>query len=160
MTGQESVIKITNQPRPYRRPYRRPYSLPSLPPLSFSFSSLPRSLAPTLGRFSLPSPTLSLFALCLPSYYTLLTPFLSPLLTPPYSLSLFPLPSPASLTLSSLLYHILTLATLAPQTSASTCKPKGVVHTTGGYLFCAALTVKYIFDVHERDRFACMADMG
>ncbi|KAJ7663613.1 hypothetical protein B0H17DRAFT_1162843 [Mycena rosella] len=45
-------------------------------------------------------------------------------------------------------------------TSGSTGKPKGVVHTTGGYLLCAALTVKYVFDVHEGDRFACMADVG
>ncbi|KAF7762362.1 hypothetical protein Agabi119p4_8955 [Agaricus bisporus var. burnettii] len=45
-------------------------------------------------------------------------------------------------------------------TSGSTGKPKGVVHTTGGYLLCAALTNKYVFDVHEDDRFACMADIG
>ncbi|KAJ7822932.1 acetate--CoA ligase [Mycena leptocephala] len=45
-------------------------------------------------------------------------------------------------------------------TSGSTGKPKGVVHTTGGYLLCAALSVKYVFDVHPGDRFACMADVG
>ncbi|KAH8833725.1 hypothetical protein DL96DRAFT_1703377 [Flagelloscypha sp. PMI_526] len=45
-------------------------------------------------------------------------------------------------------------------TSGSTGKPKGVVHTTGGYLLCAAMTVKYVFDVHPGDRFACMADVG
>ncbi|KAI0719794.1 acetyl-coenzyme a synthetase [Cerioporus squamosus] len=45
-------------------------------------------------------------------------------------------------------------------TSGSTGKPKGVVHTTGGYLLCAALTVKYVFDVHPDDKFACMADIG
>jgi acetyl-CoA synthetase len=45
-------------------------------------------------------------------------------------------------------------------TSGSTGKPKGVVHTTGGYLLCAALTVKYVFDVHPDDKFACMADVG
>ncbi|KAF8225577.1 acetate--CoA ligase [Tricholoma matsutake] len=45
-------------------------------------------------------------------------------------------------------------------TSGSTGKPKGVVHTTGGYLLGAALTVKYVFDVHPDDRFACMADIG
>jgi acetyl-CoA synthetase len=39
-------------------------------------------------------------------------------------------------------------------------KPKGVVHTTGGYLLCAALTVKYVFDVHPDNKFACMADIG
>jgi acetyl-CoA synthetase len=46
------------------------------------------------------------------------------------------------------------------QTSGSTGKPKGVVHTTAGYLLCAALTVKYVFDVHPDDKFACMADIG
>jgi len=45
-------------------------------------------------------------------------------------------------------------------TSGSTGKPKGVVHTTAGYLLGAALTVKYVFDVHPDDRFACMADVG
>ncbi|CAO1622955.1 unnamed protein product [Parajaminaea phylloscopi] len=45
-------------------------------------------------------------------------------------------------------------------TSGSTGKPKGVVHTTAGYLLGTALTVKHIFDVHENDRFACMADVG
>ncbi|KAJ3515871.1 hypothetical protein NLJ89_g1483 [Agrocybe chaxingu] len=45
-------------------------------------------------------------------------------------------------------------------TSGSTGKPKGVVHTTGGYLLCAAMTVKYVFDVHPDDKFACMADVG
>jgi acetyl-CoA synthetase len=47
-------------------------------------------------------------------------------------------------------------------TSGSTGTPKGVVHTTGGYLLGAALTVKYIFDVHpeSEDVFACVADIG
>ncbi|TFK71460.1 acetate--CoA ligase [Pluteus cervinus] len=45
-------------------------------------------------------------------------------------------------------------------TSGSTGKPKGVVHTTGGYLLCAAITVKYVFDIHPGDKFACMADIG
>lgn len=45
-------------------------------------------------------------------------------------------------------------------TSGSTGKPKGVVHSTAGYLLGAYLTVKYVFDVHEGDRFACMADVG
>ncbi|KAH9028585.1 acetate--CoA ligase [Lactarius pseudohatsudake] len=45
-------------------------------------------------------------------------------------------------------------------TSGSTGKPKGVVHTTGGYLLGAALTVKYVFDLHPDDKFACMADVG
>ena len=34
------------------------------------------------------------------------------------------------------------------------------MHSTGGYLLNAALTLKYVFDVHENDRFGCMADMG
>ena len=34
------------------------------------------------------------------------------------------------------------------------------MHTTGGYLLCAAITVKYVFDVHPDDKFACMADIG
>lgn len=45
-------------------------------------------------------------------------------------------------------------------TSGSTGKPKGVVHTTGGYLLEAAMTVKYIFDYHPDDIYACMADLG
>lgn len=45
-------------------------------------------------------------------------------------------------------------------TSGSTGKPKGIVHTTGGYLLGSALTVRHIFDVHEGDRFGCMADIG
>jgi acetyl-CoA synthetase len=45
-------------------------------------------------------------------------------------------------------------------TSGSTGTPKGVLHTTGGYLLGAAATVKYIFDYHEDDIFACMADIG
>ncbi|KAI9366238.1 acetyl-coenzyme A synthetase [Pilaira anomala] len=45
-------------------------------------------------------------------------------------------------------------------TSGSTGAPKGVVHTTGGYLLGAAATVKYIFDVHPDDIYACMADVG
>jgi len=45
-------------------------------------------------------------------------------------------------------------------TSGSTGKPKGIVHTTAGYLLGAAMTLKYVFDVHPDDRFACMADVG
>jgi acetyl-CoA synthetase len=46
------------------------------------------------------------------------------------------------------------------QTSGSTGKPKGVVHASGGYILGALMTVKYVFDVHPEDRFACMADVG
>lgn len=45
-------------------------------------------------------------------------------------------------------------------TSGSTGKPKGVVHSTAGYLLGVAATSKYIFDLHEGDRYACMADVG
>ncbi|KAI9247825.1 acetyl-coenzyme A synthetase [Sporodiniella umbellata] len=45
-------------------------------------------------------------------------------------------------------------------TSGSTGAPKGIVHSTAGYLLGAAATVKYIFDVHEQDIYACMADIG
>lgn len=45
-------------------------------------------------------------------------------------------------------------------TSGSTGAPKGVMHTTAGYLLNAAATVKYVFDYHPGDIFACMADVG
>ncbi|KAJ2897221.1 acetyl-coenzyme A synthetase 2 [Coemansia aciculifera] len=45
-------------------------------------------------------------------------------------------------------------------TSGSTGKPKGVVHTSGGYLLGAALTLKYVFDIHDGDVFCCTADIG
>ncbi len=45
-------------------------------------------------------------------------------------------------------------------TSGSTGKPKGVVHSTAGYLLHAALSHKYIFDVHEDDIYWCTADIG
>lgn len=45
-------------------------------------------------------------------------------------------------------------------TSGSTGAPKGILHTTGGYLLGAAATVKYIFDYQKDDIFACMADIG
>ena len=45
-------------------------------------------------------------------------------------------------------------------TSGSTGKPKAIAHTTGGYLLYAAMTLKYVFDVHAGDRWACMADLG
>lgn len=45
-------------------------------------------------------------------------------------------------------------------TSGSTGKPKGVVHTTAGYLLYSMLTSKYVFDLHEDDVFACVADCG
>lgn len=45
-------------------------------------------------------------------------------------------------------------------TSGSTGTPKGVVHTTGGYLLGAALTTKYIFDVHDDDILFTAGDVG
>ncbi|KAJ2018343.1 acetyl-coenzyme A synthetase 2 [Coemansia sp. RSA 922] len=45
-------------------------------------------------------------------------------------------------------------------TSGSTGKPKGVVHTSGGYLLGAAMTLKYVFDIHDGDVFCCTADIG
>lgn len=45
-------------------------------------------------------------------------------------------------------------------TSGSTGKPKGIMHTIGGYLLGAAMTVKYVTDVHPNDRYGCMADLG
>ena len=45
-------------------------------------------------------------------------------------------------------------------TSGSTGKPKGVVHSTAGYLLHAALTTKYIFDLHDDDVYFCTADIG
>ncbi|MBU0471500.1 MAG: acetate--CoA ligase [Nanoarchaeota archaeon] len=45
-------------------------------------------------------------------------------------------------------------------TSGTTGKPKGVLHTTAGYLMYTYLTFKYVFDYHEEDIFWCTADIG
>jgi len=45
-------------------------------------------------------------------------------------------------------------------TSGSTGQPKGVLHTTGGYLLYAAMTHKYVFDYQEGDVYWCTADIG
>ena len=45
-------------------------------------------------------------------------------------------------------------------TSGTTGKPKGIVHTSGGYLTQAAATTKYVFDLREEDIFWCTADVG
>ncbi len=45
-------------------------------------------------------------------------------------------------------------------TSGSTGKPKGVQHSSGGYLLNAAVTMQWVFDIHESDIFFCTADVG
>jgi acetyl-CoA synthetase len=45
-------------------------------------------------------------------------------------------------------------------TSGTTGKPKGVVHTTGGYLLGVSTTHRYIFDIKEEDVYWCAADIG
>ena len=45
-------------------------------------------------------------------------------------------------------------------TSGTTGKPKGLVHTTGGYSVQTYLTSKYVFDLREEDVYWCTADIG
>ena len=46
-------------------------------------------------------------------------------------------------------------------TSGTTGKPKGIMHTTGGYLTQVAFTHKYVFDLNEdKDIYWCTADVG
>jgi acetyl-CoA synthetase len=45
-------------------------------------------------------------------------------------------------------------------TSGTTGKPKGIMHTSGGYLTQVAFTHKYVFDLHDDDVFWCTADVG
>ncbi|MBU6469045.1 MAG: acetate--CoA ligase [Betaproteobacteria bacterium] len=45
-------------------------------------------------------------------------------------------------------------------TSGSTGKPKGVQHATGGYLLWALLTMRWTFDIKDKDIFWCTADIG
>jgi len=45
-------------------------------------------------------------------------------------------------------------------TSGSTGQPKGVLHTTGGYLVWASMTHEYVFDLKEDDVYWCSADVG
>jgi len=45
-------------------------------------------------------------------------------------------------------------------TSGTTGKPKGIVHTTAGYLVGAATTHHYVFDIKENDVYWCTADIG
>jgi acetyl-CoA synthetase len=45
-------------------------------------------------------------------------------------------------------------------TSGTTGKPKGIVHTTGGYMTAVAATHRWVFDLHEEDVYWCAADVG
>jgi acetyl-CoA synthetase len=45
-------------------------------------------------------------------------------------------------------------------TSGSTGQPKGVMHTTGGYMVYASMTHQYVFDYHDGDVYWCTADVG
>ncbi|MGA8089884.1 MAG: acetate--CoA ligase [Terracidiphilus sp.] len=45
-------------------------------------------------------------------------------------------------------------------TSGTTGKPKGLVHTTGGYAVQTYITTKYVFDLHDDDIYWCSADVG
>lgn len=46
-------------------------------------------------------------------------------------------------------------------TSGTTAKPKGIMHTTGGYLTQVGFTTRYVFDLHpEKDIYWCAADVG
>jgi acetyl-CoA synthetase len=45
-------------------------------------------------------------------------------------------------------------------TSGTTGSPKGIVHTTGGYMLGTYLTAKWVFDLKEEDTYWCTADIG
>ena len=45
-------------------------------------------------------------------------------------------------------------------TSGTTGRPKGVVHTHGGYMVYIYTTLKYVFDIKDEDRYWCAADPG
>jgi acetyl-CoA synthetase len=45
-------------------------------------------------------------------------------------------------------------------TSGTTGKPKGIVHTTAGYLLHITMTMKWVFDLKEEDTYWCTADIG
>lgn len=45
-------------------------------------------------------------------------------------------------------------------TSGTTGRPKGILHTTGGYLLQSTMTMKWVFDLHENDIYWCSADIG
>ena len=45
-------------------------------------------------------------------------------------------------------------------TSGSTGQPKGLLHTTGGYMVWSSMTHQYVFDYHDKDIYWCGADVG
>ena len=45
-------------------------------------------------------------------------------------------------------------------TSGTTGKPKGIVHSTGGYQLQVNMAMKWVFDIKEEDTFWCAADVG
>jgi len=45
-------------------------------------------------------------------------------------------------------------------TSGTTGRPKGILHTTGGYLLQVTMTMKWVFDIKEEDVYWCAADIG
>ena len=45
-------------------------------------------------------------------------------------------------------------------TSGTTGKPKGILHTTAGYLLQVTMTTKWVFDLREEDIYWCSADIG
>jgi len=45
-------------------------------------------------------------------------------------------------------------------TSGTTGKPKAILHTHGGYMVGTYTSLKYVFDIHEEDRYWCAADPG
>ncbi len=45
-------------------------------------------------------------------------------------------------------------------TSGTTGKPKGIMHTTGGYMVGTYLSTKWVFDLKEHDIYWCTADIG
>ena len=45
-------------------------------------------------------------------------------------------------------------------TSGTTGKPKGIQHSTGGYLLQIAVTMKWVFDLRDEDTYWCTADIG
>ncbi|HUS08698.1 MAG TPA: acetate--CoA ligase [Bryobacteraceae bacterium] len=45
-------------------------------------------------------------------------------------------------------------------TSGTTGKPKGILHTTAGYLLQTTMTMKWVFDLKEDDTYWCSADIG